>query len=179
MMNETNSYSTQHKLILLYFFDKMEMPMSEATIFDACSNNVNGWIAFMDCKIALGELIDCNFLYRNNNGPDAMYTITPEGRVCLGHFYSRIPSSLRENILEYIKQNRMTYRRIQEYFSDYRKKADGTYDVILKIKESMQTEPSLNITINVPSRTLAKQMYQKWRDKAPQVYALLYDNLAD
>jgi hypothetical protein len=133
----------------------------------------------MDCKLLLKALLDeANFIYRINGGsPEPLYTITPEGRVCLAHFFIRISSPLREEISEYIKQNRMNYRRKQEYFSDYHKNADGTYTVILRIIDSVQSV--FEIKMNVATRTTAKWVYKKWEEKAAQAYAALYDMLVD
>jgi hypothetical protein len=172
--------NTLYKLILLFVFDKMEVPLSENTILDMCTGS-NSWIPYMDCKIVIKQLVDeSNFIYRMNNkssSADPLYTITPEGRVCLAHFFMRIPSSLREEISEYVKENRMNYRRKQEYFSDYQKNADGSYTVILRIIDNVQ--PVFEVRMNVPSRTTAKWIYKKWEEKAAQAYSALYDILVD
>ena len=170
--------STQNKLLLLFVFDKMEIPLSEDTILDLCCHT-NNWISYIDCKQALAQLIEASFIYRinNNSSSEPLFTITPEGRVCLAHCFVRIPSSLREVVSENIKVNRMSYRRRQEYFSDYHKNADGTYDVELKILEP--TQAILEININVPNRTTAKWIFQKWKEKATQVYSTIYDLLVE
>ena len=94
------------------------------------------------------QLIDANFVAAVNKGAsnEAMYSITPEGRICLAHFFVRIPSSLREVVSDNVKLNRMNYKRKQEYASDYQKNPDGTYDVLLKIIEP--NEPALEIKID-------------------------------
>ena len=170
--------NTQNKLLLLFVFDKMEIPLSEDTIVDLCCNT-NNWITYIDCKQALSQLLEANFIFRmnNNSATKPLYTITPEGRVCLAHFFVRIPSSLREIGSEKVKVSRLSYRRKQEYFSDYRKNADGTYDVALKILEP--TQAILEININVPNRATAKWIYQKWEEKATQVYSSIYDILVE
>ena len=171
---------TVYKLILLFVFDKMEVPLSENTILDMCTGS-NNWIPYMDCKLVIKQLLDeSNFIYHinaNTAGAEPLYTITPEGRVCLAHFFIRIPSTLREEISEYVKQNRMNYRRKQEYFADYHKNADGSYTVILRIIDSVQ--PVFEVKLNVPSRPTAKWIYKKWEEKAAQVYSTLYDMLVD
>lgn len=171
-----NTDSTQHKLILLFVFDKMEMPLSQATVEDLCCGK-NDWLNVIDCRLAYAQLIEAGFIYRinTNSSHDALYTITPEGRVCLAHFFVRIPSTLRENVSECIKHNRMNYRRKQEYFSDYKKNADGTYTVTLKIIDAFN--PIIDINLNVPNRNAAKAIYKKWEDKAAQAYSMLYDLL--
>lgn len=169
--------AVQNKLLLLFVFDKMEIPLSEETILDLCCQS-NNWISYMDCKQAMAQLIEASFIFKiNNTNSEPLYTITPEGRVCLAHFFVRIPSSLREVVSESIKMNRMTYRRKQEYFSDYHKNADGTYDVVLKILEP--TQATLEININVPNRTIAKWIYSKWEEKATQVYSAIYEMLVE
>lgn len=170
--------STQNKLLLLFVFDKMEMPLTEESLSDLCCNS-NNWLDYLNFKLALGQLIDANFIYRTNtnttNAP--LYTITPEGRVCLAHFFVKLPSSLREIISNCVKINRLNYRRKQEYFSDYHKNADSTYDVILKILEPTQQQSTLEIKINVPTRNNANYIYSQWKDKASNVYQLIYDYL--
>ena len=59
--------STQNKLLLLFVFDKMEMPLSEQTILEMCCS-ANNWINYIDCKQALMQLIDANFVAAVNKG---------------------------------------------------------------------------------------------------------------
>ena len=108
--------SAQNKLLLLFVFDKMEIPLSEDTLLDFCSSS-NNWLNYMDCKDAVAQLIAAGFICRTNSGTsgESLYSITAEGRVCLAHFFVRIPASIREEVSEKIKQSRMNYRRKQEY----------------------------------------------------------------
>lgn len=168
--------ATQNKLILLFIFDKMEMPLSESTIMDLCQNK-NNWIEYVNCKLALEQLIEANFICKLSGSGDVFYNITVEGRVCLAHFFVRIPSSTREMISNYVKTSRMNYRRKQEYSSTYTKRDDGTYDVILKIIDTMQ--PALEIKLNVPNRNIAKFIDKSWGDKAATVYSQIYDSLVE
>ncbi|MEG1528574.1 MAG: DUF4364 family protein [Clostridia bacterium] len=169
--------STQNKLILLFIIDQMEMPLAESTIFDLCQNK-NNWIEYLDCKIALEQLVEAKFVCKVGNGTgEPFYNITVEGRVCLAHFFVRIPSSTRDVIKSYISANRMSYRRRQEYNSTYTKKEDGTYDVILRIIDNLQV--SLEIKICVPNRNVAKYLDKTWGDKATKAYSQIYDLLIE
>ena len=169
--------TTFSKLIMLFVFDKMEVPLSEDTITDMCCIS-NTWIPQMECRPILMQLLDTAFIY-NISAPhsEPLYTITPAGRVCLAHFFVRIPASMRENISDFIRQNRLKYRKKQEYINDYYKNADGSYTVVLKIIDPAQ--PVLEIKMTVPSRHAAKWINKQWEDRAPQVYATLYDMLVD
>jgi len=169
--------STQSKLIILFVFDKMEVPISENILIDMCCST-NTWINQMECKPLLQQLIDTGFLYKLSvSHKETLYTITPDGRLCLAHFFIRIPSSLREQISEFIKNNRTKYRRRQDYVADYYKNADNTYTVELKIIEPSQTV--LDMKMVVHSRQSAKNIKSQWEEKAAQVYATLYDMLVD
>lgn len=169
--------STLNKLILLFIFDKMEMPLTESTIMDLCQNK-NNWMDFVSCKFALEQLVEAKFLVKMEGGKnETFYNITVQGRVCLAHFFVRIPSTLRENITNYVKNSRMIYRRKQEYSSSYEKRDDGTYDVVLSITDTVM--PALEIKINVPNRNIAKHIDKHWGEKAPGIYAQLYDGLVE
>ena len=171
--------STQNKLILLFVFEKMEIPISEETLVELCSSD-NDWIPnYLECKETLVQLVDAGFVYvaSQNAQTGPLYTITPDGRVCLAHFFIRIPSSIREDITNFTKENRLRYRKRQEYFSDYRKNPDGSYTVMLRIIEPAQ--PVLEIKMVVPDRHKAKWIFQNWKENAPQVYAMLYSQLVE
>lgn len=169
--------SSLNKLILLFVFDKMEAPLSENTVLDMCCS-ANNWIAYMDCLPVMNQLKDVNWICDiSNNGGEPLYSITPDGRVCLANFFVKIPASLREEISLFIKQNKLKYRRKQECIADYYMNKDGTYTVYLKILEPSQ--PLMELKFVVPNRQTAKDIYKKWEEKAGSVYTSLYDNLVD
>lgn len=167
---------TINKLILLFVFDQMEIGLSENTIIDMCTSS-NGWLDYITCREALRKLIDETFVYNVASYGDPLYQITPEGRFCLAEFYVNIPTSTRESIANFVKANRMRYRRKQECVADYYMNKDSTYTVFLKIHDT--TKPLLELKFNVSDRQTAKNIYKKWEEKASNVYAILFDNLID
>ena len=168
--------SSLNKLILLFVFDKMEVPLSENTILDMCCSS-NNWLAYMDCQPILSQLLECNWIYNISSESEPLYTITPDGRVCLANFFIKIPASTREEISIFIKNNRAKYRRKQECVADYYMNKDGTYTVYLKIIEPVQ--PVLELKLVVPNRQTAKDIYKQWGEKATTVYRALYESLVD
>ena len=173
-MNE----NTTNKLVILYIFDIIEMPLAEESLLDICSND-NDWIPYMSCKEALYQLLEASLLCvsPDSTGNMALYMLTNDGRQCLSAFYTRIPSHLRDEIKAFVKTHRLQYRKRQEYFSDYFKNADGTYSVILRIYEG--STPLMDLKLVVPSRNTAKWIFKNWRDKAPVVYAMLREQIID
>lgn len=171
--------STQNKLIMLFVFDKMETAMTESTILDLCAYK-NNWIDFTNCKETLAAVITDGFVYKTTplgRNTDVLYDLTTEGRVCLAHFYTRIPSSVRQMISDEIKRKRIEYRRRQDYVANYEKCADGSYNVILRIDEPTKT--TLEIKLNVMTRNIAKHLERTWQEKAPSVYSKIEELLIE
>lgn len=168
--------STVNKLILLYVFEAMDFPITGNTIIELCTSR-NTWLSYMDCMITINQLLEAEFITRSNKEKNSYYHITANGRQCLSSFYTRIPSSLRAEITDYIKQNRMTMRRKQEYYRNYSKNNDGTYTVQLKIVDPVQT--TLEIKLNVANKNTAISVYNKWEGKAAQIYGYLHEELID
>lgn len=168
--------ATVNKLILLYVLDKMEVALQEGVILDMVTEN--NWLNYMDCQVALCDLIKSNLITNvATKGCNPRYAITSDSREGLKHYYINIPSSLRENIADVIKQNKFKYRKKQDYFSDYFKNNDGTYTVILKIESATATLMELKLTVQNPTK--AKWLYKTWGDKASTIYEFLLENLID
>ena len=169
---------TINKLILLYVMDKMDSEMTEDTIFDMCYYR-NKWLSYFGCKIALQELIKSDYVkeIKSTQTQDRYYIITNEGRSCLSYFFDEIPPSIRDEIVEFIKQNRLAFKRKQEYFSDSYKNDDGSLTVVLKIVEPTSTK--IEVKLNVPQKLTAKKVEREWQEKASKVYSAIYDILLD
>ena len=132
----------------------------------------------MLCKEIMADLIDSGFLIINNSkSGERYYTITTEGRMCLNYFFINIPASLRDEISNYVKMNRLNFRRKQEYFRDYSRNDDGSYTVLLKILDP--AGPKLELKLHVANRSNAQDIYKKWAEKASQVYGALYEILLE
>ena len=168
--------TTLNKLILLYALDKMEVALQESVILDMVTEN--NWLNYMDCKVALTDLIKNNMITNGaTKGCNPRYAITSDSREGLKHYFVEIPSSLRENIAEIIKLNKIKYRKKQDYFSDYYKNTDGTYTVVLKI-ESTNT-PLMDLKLVVQNRNKAKWLFKNWSEKASTLYEFILENLID
>lgn len=124
------------------------------------------------------ELIESKLIYKISDGQNEdKYTITYEGRNCLAHFYHKIPLSLREEITNFTRENKMYFKRSQEYVGDYSKNDDGSYTVTLKIRAPLISQPLLELKIKAPSRQSAIEAVKKWKDSAHLVYESIYETL--
>lgn len=162
------------KLVVLFVFDKMAIPLSEATVLDICTSD-NAWLTYMECKQFLAELVETNLLYRVPKSE--CLNITQDGVSCLSLFFTRIPSSIRDEISQYARDNRMRFKKRQSYFCDYSKNADGTYTVIMRINNEISTLMELKLV--VANRQLAKYIFKSWVDKASTTYSIIHDTLLE
>jgi hypothetical protein len=162
------------KLILLYIFEKMEFPLTDESINEIIAAHPD-WMTYMDFREALFMLIDNKFVYRTTAGSETCFAITQDGRGALGHFYQKIPASIREQIIEFTRENRQRFRRRQEYTWDYFRNGDGTYTVILRIRDQTAGDNMLEIRFKTDTRAGAKSAAAKWRDRAVSVYETIYN----
>jgi len=178
--DEINSEEkVKNKLILLFFMEKMEIPLTKNSILDICALE-NDWVSYMDCVSIIMELSDTKFIYKTENmDNEELYSITYEGRNCLDQLYTRVPYVLREKITDYVKKNKLFVKTSQEYTTNYTKNDDGSYTVSLRIYEPMSNSPMFEIKIKAPSRQSAIEAEQKWKKQAPTIYENVYENLVN
>ena len=86
---------------------------------------------------------------------------------------------MREEITEFTKQNRLLFKRSQEYLADYEKLEDGSYNLKLRIRSPFDSEPMFNIEFRAPSRSSAINAVHLWREKAPMIYESVYEALIE
>ena len=154
----------------------MEILVTSETLVDMCCSQ-NSWLNYMTLTQILPDLVQTRFIVSSSTANTEYYKITQEGRDCINYFYMKIPSSTRKEIDAYIKKNRQSYKRKQEYFRDYYKNKDGSYTVNLKIIDPLGSK--LELKLNVANRAEAKTVFKKWSDSASEVYASLYKILID
>ena len=165
------------KLTLLFFMEKMEIPLTQTSILNICSLE-NDWLPYMDCLSIISELTASNFIYKTDSNENLeLYSITYTGRNCLSQLYMRLAYELREKITEYVKQNKLIVKTSQEYTTDYVANSDGSYTVTLRIYEPMITSPMFEVKIKAPSRQSAIETEAQWKKQAPNIYEYIYQSL--
>lgn len=170
--------NTSNKLLVLFVLEKLEMPVSEDLLLQMCSID-NGWIPYLYCKQVVNEIIQSGLATKMTSqaSRQPLISLTADGTYCLAHFYNVIPISRQEEITNFIKKQRMNYRKKQEFIADSFRNSDGTYTVTLKVLEVTQT--LVDIKLIVPTRAIAISITNSWPDKAPDTYRMLYEQLID
>ena len=166
-----------NKLLILFILGKLEMPIEEDLLLEMCSQEYN-LIPYMFCKHVIFELIEFGFIKKHLTEHNKIHlTITEEGRNCLDSFYNDIPKSLRDEVSNIIRRDKLEMKIKQEFISDYYKNADNTFTVALKILNI--DKEMLNIKLNVDKRQKALALHNKWQTNAPEVYKALSEILLE
>jgi hypothetical protein len=166
------------KIILLFVFEKMEIPLSESTLSEIIMANPN-LMTYMDYRDALSKIMEVKFIVTKNISGDLMYQLTQDGRACLSHFWTKIPASVREMIISYTNENKLRMKRSQEYRINYFKNNDSTYTAVLTIKDHTGPDNIMEIKMRVPTRVDALKATARWKDKAPNIFEHIYSGLVE
>lgn len=166
------------KIILLFIFEKMEIPLSENTLSEIIMSNPD-LMNYMDYRDALGKIMEMKLVVAKTVSGDLMYQLTKDGRDCLSHFWKKIPASVREMLIKYVEENKLRMKRSQEYRIDYFKNGDGTQTAVFMIKDYAGPSNMLELKLRVPSRTDAMRATSRWKDLAPEVYEYIYNHLVE
>lgn len=166
-----------NKLLILFILGKLEMPIEEDILLEMCSQDYD-LIPYMFCKHVIFELIEFGFVKKKVTAQNKIHlTITEDGRNCLKSFYNDIPKSLRDDVSEIIKRDKLAMKIKQEFTSDYFKNSDNTFTVTLKILNI--DKEMMNLELNIDKRQKALELHNKWQSKAPEVYKAISEILLE
>ncbi len=167
------------KLLILFILEKCEMAIKEDILCTMCCTD-NNWIPYFCFGHFVEELTTTEFISVLNDplAPgEKLLSITEKGKVCLNFFYSNIFRSLRDDASEYIRENKIKYRRMQEYVCQTEELPGGTFRVHLKALNG--TQVMFELSFEVPTKRKADSIAVKWRENAPKVYENYRDLMID
>lgn len=173
-----NDEDVKSKLLILFILEKLEMPINEDILLQMCSLD-NEWIPYLCFSQYVNELAGAGFIIREIQQPahDYVLSLSEDGKVCLSHFYNDIYKSVRDDVTNYIRTNKLTYRKKQEFSCNYARRPDGTFAVTCAVLNV--NKPVFEITFTVPTLAKAIDIRNKWQNKAVDFYRLYTDLLID
>lgn len=155
----------ENKLLLLYIFCKINMPISNSHITQIVLEN--NLINYFSLQQFLSELIESGLISDIKKDRQHMLSITPRGKDALEFFNSRIPEKKREIIDNYIKKNIISIKNDVEISADYEQNLDK-YTVFLKLQNS--GEPLIELKLSVDSSEKAKNICSLWKQDPEEFY---------
>lgn len=162
-----------NKILVLYMLNRVSFPLTQAQIYDFLLER--NYVNFMNLQRAITELVDTGFVTARSRHNRTYLTITAEGRETLDFFKSRIDSSIRKDIDDFLGANQFKLRNETSVFTDYNKVLSGDYEVHLTVKEKDVTV--VEITLSVPNKETAEAVCTNWQKKNQDLYQYLAGQL--
>ncbi len=164
---------TLYKLIILYMLKKVNFPLSDPQLWSFFEQN--GYTNFLNFRATLTELIEANLLTSEPVRTGTIYELTREGEDALYYFGKDIPSAVKTDMENYIRENRFQLRNETGVTSDYFKTENFDYNVHLKVREGKNTLYELNII--VADEKQAKEMCDHFEANAQNIYSYIFKQL--
>jgi len=175
VFNNSSQQLAESKLLLLYIFDRIELPMSNSQITQfVLENDIMNYFMLQQY---LGELKDSKFITENQKDNEYISTITENGKSALSYFVNRIPKSQIEKIDQLLNIQKQNFIKNTQIKADYIKLKDDEYLVRLNVIE--KDLPIINLKLSVANNKQAKQICEKWRENAPSLYGQIINLLIE
>ena len=163
-----------YKLIILYMLDRIdEYTLTSSRITSFILDR--GYTTHFNILESLSEMIDEGFISVSTIRNINHYKITNLGEEALLYFENRISNSIKQEILDYFKQEKINLKNESEIYADFFYNENQEYTVECVIKERRDT--LIDLKLNVTSKTLARSICDNWRAKSTDVYQYLINEL--
>lgn len=161
------------KLSILYLVDCLGIPLTNGQITRFFSEY--SAINYFDLQQYIIELISGGLLDDMETGNSQFVSITSKGSEALIYFKKRISPALRNIIESYAEKNRTSLKDENQITADYKKITDKEYEVVCRVTEKELL--LMELKLNVPNSDQAKQICEKWKIRAPEVFKAIFDRL--
>jgi len=153
----------ENRLIILFLYHKMGMPLSDAMIEEYLLDK--DWINYFDLKHQLLSLVEDGYL---ENYED-MRRISSKGIFVLDNFKKEVPFSIREQIDTDAQKNKANIRRKMEIHANFSQDSTNEFPVILKMKDN--NNEALVLRVVATTRDEAEKLCNEFEENADSIYA--------
>lgn len=164
---------TLYKLIVLYILERVDFALTNAQLSAFILDE--GYTTYFTLQTAISELVDSELIRLETVRNSSFYSITPSGEETLHFFENRISPSIRNDIDEYLRKNKLKLRNEVSVLSDYYRNTAGEYAVRCRVREKYSD--LIDLTLTVPDEAQAKAVCQQWDKKCQEVYAYIVKEL--
>ena len=165
--------TTLYKLMVLYMLNKVNFPLSNSQIAEFMLDRQ--YTNYFTLQEVLNSLANDGFVQILTYRSSTQYKLTREGIDTISFFDSKISPAIREDIDEYLKENKYDLKCEVGTTSDYYKSTGGDYIVHCQVKEGNTNLIELNIA--VPLEQQADAMCAKWKDASQDIYDFVLHKL--
>ncbi len=165
--------STLYKLIILYMLQKVDFPLTNAQISEFILDR--GYTTYFTLQAILSELSESGMVRQETIRNCSYFSLKEAGAEALHYFQHKISAQIREEIDQYINENKMRLRDEVSIIADYYKNTAGEYSVHCIVKEKYANP--IELTITVPDENQAKEACRRWKEKCQKIYEFVMREL--
>ena len=165
--------NTLYKLMTMYTLSRVEFALTNSQIANLFLDL--GYTNYFNVQYALGDLVDSGLVHEESYPDYRYYALTQSGRESIDALRSSLSASIRSDIDEYLKKNRLEFREAVSSRSEYYRTTDGDWAVRCRVME--HTTALIDLTLIVPNETQAKAVSMEWKERCQEVYALIMRKL--
>lgn len=153
----------ENRLIILFFFYKMSMPLREETVEKYMMDQK--WMNYFDFKEHVIDLQLEGYIEEYEND----LRITSKGIFILDNFKQDIPFSIRQLIDNYAQDNRFAIKRDMQVYADYSQDSSSEYPVVLRLSENNNEVLTLRLMTSTGKE--AQILCDVFKENAYDIYA--------
>lgn len=164
---------TLYKLIVLYMLQKVDFPLTNSQISEFVLER--GYTTYFTLQSVLSELAENDMVRQEVIRNCSYYTLTEAREEALRYFQNRISQPIRDDIDQYLRENKMQLRDEVSIVADYYKNTAEEYSVHCVVKEKYSNP--IELTITVPDEAQARVACRNWKQKCQEIYEFVMKEL--
>lgn len=164
---------TLYKLIVLYMLDRVDFPLSNATVIGYI--NESGLTDYPTILTVIDVLQADGLIDVESNRSNTSYALTDQGLEMLEYFGNKISDDIKAEINEYLKRNKYELKQAANILSESYLTNNGEFAVHCCVKERNAT--LVDLTVTVPDEEVADQMCMRWKQESSDIYEFIIKKL--
>lgn len=169
----TSDVMTLYKLIILFILDKVDFSLTNAQLSDFILNK--GYTNYFNIQKAINELEEVGLIHGKTIRNSSYFEITREGQETLSFFNKEIGDTIKNEIIDYLTENKYQLREEVSTVSDFYEEKKGEYITRCYVQE--RGSKIVEISLNVSSEDEAVSICNNWKEKSQEIYAYLMREL--
>ncbi|MBV7274589.1 DUF4364 family protein [Clostridium thailandense] len=162
----------ENKLLLLYIFNKIKLPISNNNITQIILEN--NFINYFTLQQYLEELISSNFVKQIDELGTHRFMITEKGTKVLSLFGNRISNKKIDTIDNYLKGQMEIIKKEVTVTANY---TIENNNFIVNLKALENDSILIDIKITVGSNQHAKDLCHRWKNNSSELYSRIINLL--
>ena len=164
---------TLYKLITLYMLNKVDFPLTNATVMGFFVDS--GYTDYTTVLTVIGILQEDKLIEVENNRSNTSYKITDQESEMLEYFGNKISDEIKKEVSNYLKANRYELKQTANVISEFYRTTNSDYAVHCCIKENNYS--LIDLTVTVPDEEIANDMCDKWKSASQDIYEYIMRKL--